>query len=477
MKNHPKIQIVLITILALLLIVGASPVYASPNPPKNKVPAPLKLSTLLLTSRLMGQGLTVMRGYFKLFTMDDCEYTIADMGQCYGNNPVSTYVALAIPPWRDEFVDPATKNVLGLTQEGYNSTYRLDPHEAIVILAKMPPPARYFTEQSWIFTRQGTYDTSSSTYQFLNSIHSPLLRFFFGIVPGNPSRFQQFAALSNPVNNVVIERQSGASFGQYRYFIITPDKNMEKSLRKAFGSIGIQNKDVFTEAIPSDMRLGLDETADDFTTMLRYTMPADGGGPGTASEAWKTDLPMVVLRVRDLRSHRPAQPYPPLVLETRTAVDERGLRPDQLDLEVAIAEKWGQPCANADCSDKAQVAFDTQSPPINMVGPLCLKIGMDCLGDNQDASYIGMGIFPLDSGQVYAVVGTLGTRTGNAVYVGLSVNSSRFLKGLANIKDTQLQDTADEYAGSVNNLDKLYTYYFTRDCSGLESLTGGNCFS
>ena len=29
----------------------------------------------------------------------------------------------------------------------------------------------------------------------------------------------------------------------------------------------------------------------------------------------------------------------------------------------------------------------------------------------------------------------------------------------------------------VNNLDKLYVYYFTRDCEGLENLTHGFCFS
>jgi hypothetical protein len=29
----------------------------------------------------------------------------------------------------------------------------------------------------------------------------------------------------------------------------------------------------------------------------------------------------------------------------------------------------------------------------------------------------------------------------------------------------------------VENLDKLYVYYFTRDCDGLEELTHGFCYS
>jgi len=112
-----------------------------------------------------------------------------------------------------------------------------------------------------------------------------------------------------------------------------------------------------------------------------------------------------------------------------------------------------------------------------MVGPKCMEIGMNCLGDTQDTTYQGTTNLSLNNGQIYAVVGTLGTETGNATYVGLSVNESLMVKGLININSDQLKNTALSYAGQVNNADKFYVYYFTRDCSDIQALTDGNCFS
>ena len=118
----------------------------------------------------------------------------------------------------------------------------------------------------------------------------------------------------------------------------------------------------------------------------------------------------------------------------------------------------------------------TRSRPFNLVGPLCDNIGMDCLGDTQDASYQFRGNLRFDNNEVYAVVGTLGTATGNATYVSLGLNNFRLRLGAANVDGAKLEGsaTAEWYPG-VDNLDKLYVYYFTRDCAGLEDLTHGFC--
>jgi hypothetical protein len=99
------------------------------------------------------------------------------------------------------------------------------------------------------------------------------------------------------------------------------------------------------------------------------------------------------------------------------------------------------------------------------------------LGDNWDAAYqVWAPPKSLDNGEIYAVAGTLGTETGNATYVGLSINKTSQFAGVKNLSDTVLAGTASGYAGEVNNSGKFYLYYFTRDCSGLEDLTDGNCF-
>ncbi len=445
--------------------------------PKNNVPASVELDAQRLTNELRAQGFEVSRGYFKLWTINDCGYTFDRMGMCYGNNPAAPYVIFSVPPWPEEFVDTAISSVWGPSWAGYNDVYRLDPREAIVILGQLPPQGAYFSEQTFLFTRQGTYDTGSSTYKNIDTYLHALLRLLFVTVPHIPERVQIFASLSNPVNNVVIERQSVAAFDQIRYFIITPDQYMNNAVRNAFADISVEDRDVFTEQIPSDIRTGLDQASDSFSTFLRYAHPKDGGTPGTRSDTWRKDLPLIVLRVRDASADRQPQPYPPVVLETRTAVDERPLNPDLGGLLAAVGRRWGQPCANADCSDRAQSFTDLQTFPTYTVGPLCTPIGENCLGDNWDTSYQLFGPASLDNGEIYAVAGTLGTETGNAMYVGLGINQASLLKGVADLSDGDLRGTANEYSGEVNNTGKFYLYYLTRDCSGLENLTDSHCLA
>ena len=422
------------------------------------------------------QGFEVSRGYFKLWTVNECVYTFDIMGSCYGNNPAAPYVTFAVPPWPEEFVDARTSSLWGPSYEGYNDIFRFDSREAIVILGKLPPPAAYFSEHTYLFSRQGTYSTSSSTYEAIAEYMPTLLRFFFAYMPDGTTRFQSFSSLSNPINNVVIERQSHAAFNQIRYFIITPDQFMNAAVRKALAGISMKKEDIFTEPIPSDMIIGLEQASDDFTTLIRYAQPDDGGKPGTASDTWRKNLPLVVLRVRDARADREPQPYPPVVLETRTAVDEYHLNRDLMDLVSAVARKWGQPCVNTDCSDRAKTFADLQTFPPYMVGPLCIPIGENCIGDNWDAAYQLYGPKSLDNGEIYAVAGTLGTETGNATYVGFGINYAEVFLGVANLSNRDLKGTAKGYKGEVSNTGDFYLYYFTRDCSDLEDLTGGHCF-
>ena len=96
---------------------------------------------------------------------------------------------------------------------------------------------------------------------------------------------------------------------------------------------------------------------------------------------------------------------------------------------------------------------------------------MDCLGDNQDDEpQISGGTYHLDDGQVIAVVGTLGTKTGNATYSSLSVNWFPELVGVLNCDDQVLEESAKKFQDALSDSElytKFYVYYFARDCSGL----------
>jgi hypothetical protein len=452
-----------------------------------------------LSHALQEQGFEVNRGYVKLWKIEDCQYTFDRIGLCLGNNPAAPYVIVAAPPWPDEAGIAQIRTVWGASPPKYEDVFHFDPREALIVLVQMPPPARYFSEESWMFTRQGTYDTSSDTYQNMAALIQTgalpdfVLPIFFRQVPLSediPERVFVGASLSNPINNVVIENQAKTAFDQRRYFIVTPDDYVNAAIRSAFAEIGVGQDAIFTEQIPSNMKVGLDLASDDFVTWFRYAQPDDGGAPGTPSYIWRKNLPIAVLRVR--HTDHSSQPYPAFTteqLEIRTAFDESTFQSDLFSLVSAVSSKWGLPCSQPDCSDVgAKKLIDLQTDPIWLVGPRCLEVGENCLLDQWDAALQLYGRESLDHGEVYAVAGTLGTRTGNSTYVGLSVNKVSQFVGVANLSDEVLQDTANAYSGVVSGnkcpaanhtqtADCLFLYYFTRDCSVVKNMTGEtNCF-
>ena len=344
--------------------------------------------------------------------------------------------------------------------------------EAIVILGRLPPQAKYFGLQSYLFTHQGTFDVTSDLYLYLASLNKPeLMSKFFTYVPQDHQRIIQFASLSNSINNVVIEDQSGEAFDTKKLFIITPDRTMDAAIRQALAQISVAEQDIFTEPIPPGLNLGLDQAADDFVTVIRYAMPADGGDPGDPSDLWRSKLPLAVLRIRDTRPGRQAVPFDPVVLDERVSADERDLTANLNSLAAAVAARWSQPGA----LQKAQKFMIMQQAPFYLVGPECIKIGENCLADTQDTFYQYTLPLPITDATVYAALGTLGTRTGNAIYVGLGLSSSRRLLGFDNLSDSQIEDTASAYSSVVGNTDQLFLYYFARDCTALTGLTDGNC--
>jgi hypothetical protein len=115
---------------------------------------------------------------------------------------------------------------------------------------------------------------------------------------------------------------------------------------------------------------------------------------------------------------------------------------------------------------------------LGQFGPACRAIGMNCLADGQDASYYFAQPRSLDNGMFYAAVGTLATETGNATYVGLSVNDASLLKGVLNVDDTKLKGSARSYHSEVPSpasLHKYFVHFFARDCAAIADLTHGEC--
>lgn len=449
--------------------------------PVNQVPKQLERTAQRVAHDLTAQGYEVTQGYPMLWTLKDCDRYTSPILQFCGNDPDSPYVIVAVKSWEDEFIDPATVNAFGRTRRGYSATYRLDPREAIIVLAELPPPGKYMGLQTWMFTREWlTKDDpwDQVAYEQVAALAPDLVGYLFGTVPGNSSRVFTFSALSDTTNNVVIERQSGAAFGQTRYFVITPDQAMDRAVRSSLALAGVPGSDVFTEPIPLRDEvgeigpLGLDAKASDFTTWIRFKRPDSAH----AAHAWWANLPLKVLRVRERpSSQRPAEPFPPFVPDPLFASSEGAYADDLDDLARQLCQRWGQPCdPDGPASDHLRPLVALQVD-LGFFGPTCRSVGMDCLGDTRDATYFIAPGRAFEPGWVYAVAGTLATATGNATYVGLSVNDLSKLKGVLSVNDSELAGSAASYAGAVKNTDKLFVHYFARDCGAIEHLTDGKC--
>jgi hypothetical protein len=433
---------------------------------------------------LRSNGLEVTVGYPKLYTQADCAYSYSVFKNCFGNNPAGPYILPVVKPWPEEYVDPAMKNGFGRTRPGYSVAYRLDPREAIVVFGRMPPPARYIALQTWVFTTGWLSNESpwnDYVYDLINSSSPDLVQYLFAKIPGNPNRVMSFSSINNNINNVVMEKESGLPWDQIRYFVITPDQLTDQAVREVLGTLGVDRREVFTGSVPQGFtagerfapwgpnptfvpELGLDADNVDFVTILRYSRPDDE----QAADAWRKSLPLTVLRIR--RPHGDPVPYDVHEADERPTVAEAELS-NGLSALVDAVETRAQTVGLNLQSNQGMIDILNE---LGQFGPACRKIGMNCLGDNQDASYFLMRAASLDEGQVYAVIGTLATETENALLVGLSVNDVSLLKGALDVPDTELKGSANGY-NVVAEPEKFFIHFFTRDCDAIAAITDGAC--
>jgi hypothetical protein len=219
------------------------------------------------------------------------------------------------------------------------------------------------------------------------------------------------------------------------------------------------------------LRFGLDQQADDFVTVIRYAMPQ----ARAAAETWRQQLPLVVLRIRNLAAGD--QTYPWAGFEQRTPSDppetwyNAQAQNYLTTLAQAVCDRWNQPGCNP-----SREFFNFQLAPFKLTGPECVPAWMNCLAPGEDSTYFFSGKLPLHDYDVYAVVGPLSTATDNATYVGLGLNSSLRQLGFDNISGEELAGSAKGYTRDVPS-DLFFVQYFARDCNGLESKTGGHCYS
>ncbi|MGE5292809.1 MAG: hypothetical protein ACM3ML_37600 [Micromonosporaceae bacterium] len=445
--------------------------------------------TKALVTDLRKSGFQVNPGYPMVLGPDSCKaYTYPLLKDCFGNNPAGGYANAVVKAWPHEQVGPTPPDVLGQVDPGYTPIYRLGTRDALVFYGQMPPPGRYMGWQTFLWSQPGRW--KAKDYNRVASIPNrpwPLQYRFHTIPPNDPNANRVFSqsSVGDIVNNVVMQRKSGDSWGKNRYFITTPSATTDQAVRSALHALGVPDSDIFTEQIPSRDAygpigpLGMGKNAIDFWSTFRYAIPDNQA----AAKQWWQTLPLTVLRVRAPSSLGPVHRYGMLTYEKQTTPHpEAYLKGDMQDLVNAVCQRTSSVLGlkSADCTQPppASSFMVNQYTDYGWTGPYCRSIHMWC-GDQND---IGAGTTtprPLDSGQVYAVVDTLATETGNATYVGLGVNDASTFFAPTGVNDLQLKGSADQYAATVNNAGKFFVHYFTRNCdtAQMKALVGENRLS
>ncbi len=485
-------------LVAGLLIVGGIAVPGGVAAARGHHPASSQVSVAepisdLFTEALIGDlkqnGFQVSEGYPMLYEDACANYTYPALQSCFGNNPVAPYVIPVVKAWPNESVGPTPVDAFGEVRPGYIPTFRLDPRDAVVIYGQMPPPGKYMSVTTYVWTQHGRWKAKDYN-EWAATPNYPPMRYTFSTVPPNDpksGRIWSFSTLGDPVNNVDMQQKSGDSpFGKYRYFIITPSASTDQAVRRVLQAQGVPDGDIFTEKIPrrDDVGpigpLGMDENAIEFFTFFRYAISDD---PDAAKLWWdsfrKDNPPLTVMRVRAPSFLGPVEHYDLLTYGERTARSEAYLAGDLQDLVNAVCDRVSSIAGlhSADCTQPPPASSFMTDPlrDFGVAGPYCRKVHMWC-GDQTDAGLFFTGPLPLDSGQVYAVVSTLATKTGNATYVGLSVNNAATYLAPTGVTDAALKGSAGGYADTVNNTDKFFVHFFTRSCDQLKDLVPSDRF-
>ena len=166
--------------------------------------------------------------------------------------------------------------------------FKIRHDEAIVLIGRTPPPARYFGFYTFVSTR---------------------------LYPNNEERTEVLSTLGDAVNHATIKTIGPTPFDAPIALIFTPDQGTAAGIRAALRRAGYPEAIINTNVLPASMlNLGHGKTADEFQINLRTALFEDPD----AGNRYITDAPrnLHILRVTP-RTPAVADPFPMPPLRVR----------------------------------------------------------------------------------------------------------------------------------------------------------------
>ncbi len=145
---------------------------------------------------------------------------------------------------------------VGATAEAQDLMFKIRHDEAIVLIGRTPPPAKYFGFYTFIATR------------------------FYPDKEKGKEITGMMAQIGDAVNNATIKTAGPTPFDSPVALIFTPDQGTDAAIRAVLGRVGYPEAIINTNVLPASMlNLGYGETADAFQIVLRtakFEVPAAG---------------------------------------------------------------------------------------------------------------------------------------------------------------------------------------------------------
>jgi hypothetical protein len=486
-ESKKIIYLSVIFIIILFLLISAIFIYntrltgkviAYPEIDQNISFAQMQKVANELESKYISQDYWVKRGSIYYLDIRSSEFLINTMGDAQGLSPASPYGTILVP------LNPEDKYTIKnsiIPDQNLTMDFRLRQDEAIIILGLTPPKSKFFSYVPYLYTRDiNNQEVLAKAGNKVNDIFQATV--LQTDKEKNYTRFKYQGSFdyAPPLNDEVINtsKKSSGNFNAGFVIILTADKQVDKTLRGDITSIlqkyNLNKNIINTLKVPADkLNLGYNNDSDTILVTNRVAYVENK----TEGEIYFNNTPIVVLRIVPKTQENLSSPkfnftYMP---SKNTSISENYLNNSLALLIEAVKLAENKPTRSLNATVPSTVGklwiFET-----------CVKLGLACGGDDQDAGYYSsLMMFNLTntSEDFVIIVGVNHVETKKASYQNFAFYGAKYLMGVGSINQDQFSQSARQYLPYVQklnaseetkkelirNIDKFITYKFSRICN------------
>ena len=311
-------------------------------------------------------------------------------------------------------------------------SYKLRPDEALVMVGRTPPRARYFSYRGYVGfvgnkpgkDYSAVFTTGNNTVGYYHRV---------------------FASLGDPVNHLTAwtegtpEGEAGDAFNSFTAVITTADREIDQRVRRALVQAGYPNAIVNDDTIPSGLvSMGLEKGKDTFLFITRAAL-WENEAEGKAF----LENPGQFVRVFRVtpRQEKAPDPFPVPTLRRRgTGVSEYQIVASAaVDLEylrAAILDRYGPGY------DPRELQTDIWLPE----GFTGIAQDIDVLAEDRDTTYLKTDDFQLRADDDFVIVyGVNHEASQKGIYCNFSFYGRELLNGVAGANSSMFAGSADEF--------------------------------